>query len=172
MNTASKRFSAIHIALPFRGAGYLPDGSVDRQAVASVYEGIPASQPPVPAVTGGGVGTFRGFQTRGFQGNAFQSVSPGKVSRQRRKYPKRVTVKGRVYTVQTAAEEREILRALAEEAREQAKIIEALGDKETAKRAVKFSQSLDNRAELARQAEAQWLAKLLQDDEEILLIAA
>lgn len=150
MDTASKRFSAIHIALPFRGAGYIPDGSTDRQAAAFMYEGISAipPSPPVPVARPGGIGHGR------------------------RRYPKRVTVKGRVYTVQTAAEEREILRALAEEAREQAKIIEALGDRETAKRAVKFSQSLDSRAELARQAEAQWFAKLLQDDEEILLIAA
>lgn len=174
MNTASKRFSAIHIALPFRGAGYLPDGSVDRQAVASAYEGISATPPapPVPSTSGGGVGSFRGFQTRGFQGNAFQSVSPGKASRVKKKYPRRISVDGRVYTVRTQEEEMALLRQMAERARDQAQIAQFAGDEVTATKAAKKADKLEARAFTAEEMRFAWIKYLQQEDEEILLIAA
>lgn len=149
MDTASKRFSAIHIALPFRGAGYLPDGSTDRQAAAFLYEGISAvpPAPPVPERVPGGIG-------------------------KKRKYPKRVYVKGRIYAVASEAEEARILRELAEEAEAQAKILEYAGDRATAEKARKAQIRLKKRAEAAEELRQQWLAFLRMEDEEILLLAA
>jgi len=152
MDTPSKRFSAIHIALPFRGAGYIPDGTTDRQAAAFLYEGISAvpPAPPVPVTTKAG------------------GIGHGKKQR----YPKRVSVDGRIYVVKSVAEERELLEELAARAREQAAILKALGDKETAARVEKKATIVQQRVDATAIAYAAWMAKLLQDDEEILLIAA
>lgn len=149
MDTPSKRFSAIHIALPFRGAGYLPDGTTDRQAAAFLYEGISAipPAPPVPVAKPGGIGH-------------------GKKS----KYPKRVTVNGKVYTVRTVAEERRLLEEIAAQNREQAAILKALGDEVSAKRAEKKAVAIQARVDTVAIAHEQWLAKLRQDDEELLLL--
>lgn len=141
MNTPSKRFSAIHIALPFRGAGYIPDGTTDRQAAAFMYEGISAIPPAPVVVKAGGVG-------------------------KKSKYPKRVTVDGRVYTVKSRAEELELLRRLTEQANDQASIAKALGDEVLARRIIKKAQRLEIKVD----ARAEMLARLLRDDEEILLL--
>ena len=141
MNTPSKRFSAIHIALPFRGAGYIPDGTTDRQAAAFMYEGISAIPPAPVVVKTGGVG-------------------------KKSKYPKRVTVDGRVYTVKSRAEELELLRRLTEQANDQASIAKALGDEVLARRIIKKAQRLEIKVD----ARAEMLARLLRDDEEILLL--
>jgi hypothetical protein len=150
MDTPSKRFSAIHIALPFRGAGYIPDGTTDRQAAAFMYEGISAvpPAPPVPVTTKpGGIGHGR-----------------------KSKYPKRVTVNGKVYTVRSVAEERRLLEEMASQTREHATILKALGDEVSAKRAEKKAVAVQARIDDVAVAYEQWLAKLRQDDEEILLL--
>lgn len=150
MNTASKRFSAIHIALPFRGAGYIPDGSTDRQAAAFMYEGISAipPAPPVPVARPGGIGHGR------------------------KKYPRRISVDGRVYTVRTQEEEMALLRQMAERARDQAQIAQFAGDEVTATRAAKKADKLETRAFTAEEMRFAWIKYLQQEDEEILLIAA
>lgn len=150
MDTASKRFSAIHIALPFRGAGYIPDGSTDRQAAAFMYEGISAvpPAPPVPAAKPGGIGHGR------------------------KKYPRRISVDGRVYTVRAQEEEMALLRQMAERARDQAQIAQYAGDEVTATRAAKKADKLEARAFTAEEMQAAWIKYLQQEDEEILLIAA
>lgn len=148
MDTPSKRFSAIHIALPFRGAGYIPDGTTDRQAAAYLYEGISAIPPaPVPVAKPGGIGHGK-----------------------KPKYPKRVSVNGKVYTVRSVAEERRLLEELAAQNREQAAILKALGDEVSAKRAEKKAVAVQARVDTVAIAHEQWLAKLRQDDEEILLL--
>jgi len=149
MDTPSKRFSAIHIALPFRGAGYIPDGSADRQAVAFLYEGISAipPAPPVPVAKPGGIGHGK-----------------------KAKYPKRVSVNGKVYTVRSVAEERRLLEELAAQNREQAASLKALGDEVSAKRAEKKAVAVQARVDTVAIAHEQWLAKLRQDDEELLLL--
>jgi hypothetical protein len=151
MDTASKRFSAIHIALPFRGAGYLPDGSTDRQAAAFMYEGISAvpPAPPVPIAKPGGIGHGK-----------------------RKKYPRRISVDGRIYNVRSESEEAELLRQMAERASDQAKIARAGGDEVTATRAAKKADKLEARAFTAEEMRAAWIKYLQQEDEEILLIAA
>lgn len=40
MNTATKRFSAIHIALPFRGVANIPSGTLNKAATAFFYGGF------------------------------------------------------------------------------------------------------------------------------------
>jgi hypothetical protein len=141
MNTPSKRFSAIHIALPFRGAGYIPDGTTDRQAAAFLYEGISAIPPAPVVVKAGGIG-------------------------KKSKYPKRVSVNGRVFVVRSRAEEIELLRQLQQEADDQAAIAKRLGDEVLAKRIKKAVVKIETRV----QAQESRLARLLRDDEEILLL--
>jgi len=141
MNTPSKRFSAIHIALPFRGAGYIPDGATDRQAAAFLYEGISAIPPAPVVVKAGGIG-------------------------KKSKYPKRVSVNGRVFVVRSRAEEIELLRQLQQEADDQAAIAKGLGDEVLAKRIKKAAVKIETRV----QAQESRLARLLRDDEEILLL--
>lgn len=58
MDTANKRYSAIHTFIPFRGIGTLPTGTItqdQRQALAHLYTGILAGQfvPPVAQTRGG-----------------------------------------------------------------------------------------------------------------------
>ena len=139
MNTASKRFSAIHVTLPFRGTGYIPDGSTDRIAVAFLYDGFGAEPPQPVVVRTGGIG---------------------------KKYPKRVTVDGRVYTVRSREEEIALLRRLTEQANDQAAIAKGLGDEVLAKRIKKAAVKIETRM----QAQESRLARLLRDDEEILLL--
>ena len=139
MNTASKRFSAIHVALPFRGAGYIPDGSTDRIAVAFLYDGFGAEPPQPVVVRTGGIG---------------------------KKYPKRVTVDGRVYTVRSREEEIALLRRLTEQANDQAAIAKGLGDEVLARRIIKKAERLEKKVD----ERAILLQRLLRDDEEILLL--
>lgn len=139
MNTASKRFSAIHVALPFRGAGYIPDGSTDRIAAAFLYDGFGAEPPQPVVVRAGGIG---------------------------KKYPKRVTVDGRVYTVRSREEELALLRRLTEQANDQAAIAKGLGDEVLARRIIKKAERLEKKVD----ERAILLQRLLRDDEEILLL--
>lgn len=139
MNTASKRFSAIHVALPFRGAGYIPDGSTDRIAAAFLYDGFGAEPPQPVVVRTGGIG---------------------------KKYPKRVTVDGRVYTVRSREEELALLRRLTEQANDQAAIAKGLGDEVLARRIIKKAERLEKKVD----ERAILLKRLLRDDEEILLL--
>jgi hypothetical protein len=139
VNTASKRFSAIHVALPFRGAGYIPDGSTDRIAVAFLYDGFGAEPPQPVVVRTGGIG---------------------------KKYPKRVTVDGRVYTVRSREEEIALLRRLTEQANDQAAIAKGLGDEVLARRIIKKAERLEKKVD----ERAILLQRLLRDDEEILLL--
>lgn len=139
MNTASKRFSAIHVALPFRGAGYIPDGSTDRIAAAFLYDGFGAEPPQPVVVRAGGIG---------------------------KKYPKRVTVDGRVYTVRSREEEIALLRRLTEQANDQAAIAKGLGDEVLARRIIKKAERLEKKVD----ERAILLQRLLRDDEEILLL--
>jgi hypothetical protein len=109
-----------------------------------------------------------GFQQNAFQDSAFQvgavvSVRKGGIGK---RYPKRVTVDGRVYTVRSREEEIALLRRLTEQANDQAAIAKGLGDEVLAKRIKKAAVKIETRV----QAQESRLARLLRDDEEILLL--
>lgn len=53
MNTAAKRYSAINVTMPFRGAHVVPTGTINgamRQAAAWLYSGIAATSAVVSLV--------------------------------------------------------------------------------------------------------------------------
>ena len=107
------------------------------------------------------------FQQNAFQDTAFQiAAAVRKGGARGSKYPKRVTVDGRFYTVRSRAEELELLRQLTEKANDQAAIAKALGDEVLARRIIKKAKRLETKID----ARADWLARLLQEDEEILLL--
>lgn len=110
-----------------------------------------------------------GFQRNAFQDSAFQVGAVPVVVRGGgigHKYPKRVTVDGRVYTVKSRAEELALLKRLTEEANTQAAIAKGLGDEVLAKRIIKKAERLEKKID-DRDA---ILRRLLRDDEEILLL--
>lgn len=84
VDTAAKRFSAVHVSAPWRGLGYFPTGTVDaaeRQAVAYLYSGISASAPVlVPDVVGNtqaaGTATLQGAGFVVSVTTAYSSVVP------------------------------------------------------------------------------------------------
>jgi hypothetical protein len=109
-----------------------------------------------------------GFQQNAFQDSAFQvgavvSVRKGGIGK---KYPKRVTVDGRVYTVRSREEELALLRRLTEQANDQAAIAKGLGDEVLARRIIKKAERLEKKVD----ERAILLQRLVRDDEEILLL--
>lgn len=110
-----------------------------------------------------------GFQQNAFQDSAFQVGAVPAVVRGGgigKRYPKRVTIDGRVYTVRNRDEELALLRKLTEEANDQAAIAKGLGDEVLARRIIKKAQRLEKKVD----ERAAWLQRLLRDDEEILLL--
>ena len=110
-----------------------------------------------------------GFQKNAFQDSAFQVGAVPAVVRAGgigKKYPKRVTVDGRVYTVRSREEEIALLRRLTEQANDQAAIAKGLGDEVLARRIIKKAERLEKKVD----ERAILLQRLLRDDEEILLL--
>ena len=79
---------------------------------------------------------------------------------------RRVTINKRGYTVSSKAEEVNLLKKLQQEADDQAAIAKGLGDEVLAKRIKKSAAKIETRV----QAQESRLARLLRDDEEILLL--
>ena len=94
----------------------------------------------------------------------------GGIGKRRKKYPRRLYAKGRIYLVKNAEEERKILEELAQAAEEQAKVAAALGDEVTARRALKLSRKIIERVESVDSRETDWLKQLQDEDDEILLL--
>lgn len=94
----------------------------------------------------------------------------GGIGHRRRKYPRRVAARGRLFTVKNADEERELLRELEQAALDQAQIAEALGDEVTAMRAKKLAHKIDKRVTAVDSREAAWLQRLRDEDEELLTL--
>jgi len=97
---------------------------------------------------------------------AIAAATPG--VGKRRRYPRWVIIDGQRYRVENANQERQLLQAMADRANDNAKLAEALGDSEVAavarKRAIRVKARLpevDNR-------EAEWMAQLIAEDEEII----
>lgn len=111
--------------------------------------GSAAPEPPPPSVVAGGIG--HGYKRRS-------------------KYPRRVTIAGRVHWVNSADEERALLRELQARAREQAQIAQALGDEPTAQAAKRLAVRIGRQVAQVDDREARWVGYLLAEDEEILLM--
>lgn len=103
------------------------------------YEGDPAP-PPATTSTGGG----------------------GKSKR----YPRRVMLRGRLYTVRNPREERELLQA----ALDRAKTLAAIAEPQEAADAKRTALRFAKRTKAVEREESQWLARLRQIDEELLLL--
>lgn len=85
------------------------------------------------------------------------------------KYPRRISIDRKSYTVKTRQDEEELLKQKADKARDQSKIAKYAGDEVTATRAAKKADRLESRAQSSQN---NWNQYLQQEDEEILLIAA
>ena len=97
-------------------------------------------------------------------------VKGGGKKRHRSKYPRRVMIDGVLHWVRNAEEERQLLQAMADRAKDAAKVAEALGDEKLAKQARKKAVKIARRREAVDTREDDWLARLLDEDEEILMV--
>jgi hypothetical protein len=79
-------------------------------------------------------------------------------------------VDGVLHWVRNAEEERQLLQALADRARDAAKTAQALGDEKLARQIKKRSVTLRKRQKAVDSRESEWRARLLAEDEEILLL--
>lgn len=98
------------------------------------------------------------------------ALTPGGIGHKRKKYPRRVFIDGHVELVRNAAEERELLRAMAERAQEDAQILAALGDTDAAQEVRRKAKRILARVPRVDAREEAWLRKLREDDDEILSI--
>lgn len=83
-----------------------------------------------------------------------------------KRYPRRVMLRGRLYTVRNPREERELLQAALDRAKTLAAIAEPQEAAEAKRTALRFAK----RAKAVEREESQWLARLRQIDEELLLL--
>lgn len=98
--------------------------------------------------------------------------APGKRGKGgKRKYPRRIVIEGRVYTVKSAEEERELLRQWQERVEAEALrlALEGAPKQTVAKARVKVVRA-QRRVEEADNRESEWIARLMDEDEEILLL--
>lgn len=104
---------------------------------------------PAPAVTptGGGIGKRRRYS----------------------RYPRRVMVEGRLFTVRTADEERQLLQAMLERATLAQEYADAVGDAPAEERARKRIARIQRGLKAAGEARRAWIERLLAEDEEIIL---
>lgn len=90
--------------------------------------------------------------------------------KQGRKYPRWVVINGQKFRVNNADEERQLLQAMQERADVAAKTAEALGDKKLAKEAKKRAIRIEARQKQVDDREQEWLARLREEDEELLVM--
>lgn len=93
----------------------------------------------------------------------------GKKRKQARKYPRWVVINGERFKVWSAEEERQLLQVMSDRAADAAKIAEAVGDEVLAKQARKKAVTIKQRIHKVDNREAEWLAQLQEEDDEILL---
>lgn len=85
----------------------------------------------------------------------------------RRKYPRRIMAHGKLYTVRNPEEERQLLQALMD----RAKTLAAVSPEPTEIAAVrKRIRAIERRVKAVDDSEAQWLRRLREIDEELLLL--
>lgn len=82
------------------------------------------------------------------------------------RYPRRILMDGRLYTAHSAEDERQLLQAFLDRARETAASEPPEIAAETIKRAVR----IQKRIEKAAEREAQWMRRLQEMDEELLIL--
>lgn len=107
-------------------------------------------------------GSFAGKATQVIVETATETAG----GRSKRRYPRWVVVDGHRYRVNSPEEERQLLLAMMDRARE----VEATGTHEETRKAIKRQLRLKARIEKVDDSEAQWLEYLHQQDEEILLL--
>lgn len=100
---------------------------------------------------------FAGGQAAAPQPEVTTSTGGGKS----RRYPRRVMVRGRLYVVRSALEERQLLQAVLDRAREAAPASPA---------EVRQQVRIQRRLKQAEDEEAQWMARLREIDDELLLL--
>lgn len=103
--------------------------------------GGPAVEPPPATTTGGG--------------------------KSRRKYPRRVMAHGKLYTVRNPEEERQLLQALMDRAKTLAAVSAEPEEVAQVRRRIK---TIERRVKAVDDSEAQWLRRLREIDEELLLL--
>lgn len=97
--------------------------------------------------------------------------APGKGGKRKSKYPRRVYIEGQLYTVKSAEEERELLRQWQERVEAEALRLALEGaPKQTIARAKVKVVRAARRVEEVDNREAEWIARLMDEDEEILIL--
>ena len=88
----------------------------------------------------------------------------------KRRYPRWVLINGKRHRVESAEQERQLLQAMADRANDDAKLAEALGDTQIAQVARKRAIRIRKRIPEVQNREAEWLAQLIAEDEEIIAL--
>lgn len=99
-----------------------------------------------------------------------EATTGGGKKRRRSKYPRRVMIDGVLQWVRNAQEERQLLQAMADRARDAAKVAEALEDTQLAETIKTRSIRIEKRIATVDTREAEWRQHLINEDEEILLL--
>lgn len=94
----------------------------------------------------------------------------GGKKRRRSKYPRRVMIDGVLHTVRNAEEERRLLQAIVERSQDAAKTAQALGDEQLAKQSSKSAVRISKRVAKVDSREDEWIRRLYEEDEELLLL--
>lgn len=97
------------------------------------------------------------------------TAGAGKSKFRSRSYPRYVLVDGQRYRVWSPEEERQLLEALHDRAREAMVTLEGQGKAAAAKKAKQRAVRIEKRIAKTSAADADWLAKLREDDELILM---
>ena len=87
-------------------------------------------------------------------------------SKYRRRYPRWAQIDGKRYRVNSPEEERQLLQAMLDRAR----TVEATGTHAEAQQAIKRQVRLKTRIKKVDDSEAQWLERLREMDEELLVL--
>lgn len=98
------------------------------------------------------------------------ATTGGGKSRRRSRYPRKVVVDGVVHVVNSPEEERRLLQALFERAQDAAQVAEGLGDTQLAQQIQKRAVRIRKRVEAVDNREQEWLQRLMDEDEEILVL--
>lgn len=111
------------------------------------------------------------------QGDAFVEPEPEKLgggggykkyAKRPSRYPRKVSVNGDLYVVQSAAEEAALLNRLRKEAEAKASAAEAASKPIAAKKARRLAKRIERREEKLEQAQDTWLEHLKREDEELI----
>lgn len=95
-----------------------------------------------------------------------EAAATGGGKKKRRRYPRKVLAYGQVHTVYSPDEERSLYQALLD----RAKTLAAIGEPDDVREAEKRIKRVIRRLEKVDDSEAQWLSRLRELDEELLIL--